>query len=306
MKKCCITCAFCLRKVKYKKGYMLDCIDNGEVVPLSEEEILDALDNNFNFLNKEKEKYEKWHQLYKEKKEEKRQKELEFKKSLNNKHLAFKNSITKSFFSNIVVSKVYINGDKSIYDDYKEFGITDPPPDEVKYSSLCCFEKRWSEIRNPQSDEINDKILTENDCPFYYSYKDREGKSLVTCQKEREAIEQKNRDKLKEEEVNIAKQALEKSQEALLQNQETKDKISEIINSLLEAKNITKEIANYTKENQKSSNKQFLSSIIISLIAIIIAVSSLISSSISSSKIETLLKKDVEQNTQIVDLLNKH
>ena len=64
------------------------------------------------------------------------------------------------------------------------------------------------------------------------------------------------------------------------------------------------EIAKYTIENQKSTNKQFWSSIIIAFVALVISIISLHSSHISSTKSEKFYELQLKKQQEIIDLLN--
>lgn len=76
MKKCCITCVFCLKKVKYVQYGFAKVMDNGQKYNLCKEEVVSALNEDFSFLSKEKDSYEKWHNTYAEKKEAKIKKDI--------------------------------------------------------------------------------------------------------------------------------------------------------------------------------------------------------------------------------------
>lgn len=306
MKKCCITCAFCLKKVKYLQYGFAKIMDNGQKANLYMEEVVSALNEDFSFLSKEKDSYEKWHNTYAEKKEAKRKKDIAEKEAFGNILPKNFKSLFPSVNNKTSIAQIYMAGDKSRYNDYKELGINTPPPDDVEYSALCCEENCWEQIKNTEIAKLKERTLPETDCEFYFPLEKKYEKSLNVCRKEREAYKQKNRDKLKEEEIEIAKKSLAKSEEALIESQKTKTEISKITKVLDEAKDITKEIATYTKENQKSSEKQFKASIIISIIALIVALTSLVSGVVTSNKTEKLMMDGIKKQDNILKVLKKN
>lgn len=304
MKKCCITCAFCQKEVKYNiSGLFVP--NNNDVFNLTLEESKSALNGDFSFVDKEKEYYDNWHEEYNLREKEIAQQAIASQKHFNNLFPAVNKlggifSMLNPSFPSL---KIYPYGDKSRYDDYKDLGMTTPPPDDVEFTALSCYHKRWNPIRNTNLSSSQARLVEETDCEFYYSLEQKGEKTLGACVKELEMLKQKRLEELKQEEINLSKQALEMSTKALKESKETKQHIQDISVSVSEAMTITKDIAEYTKTNQKSANKQFCASIFISIIALIIAIFSFISSCKSSSNIEKSLKKQIEQNESLLQIL---
>ena len=304
MKKCCMSCAFCQKEVKYNI-FGIFVPNNNDVFNLTLDESKSALNGDFSFMDKEKVYYDNWHEEYKEKKLVK-EKENEIAQKQYDRmfpSIAKFSAFTNKFNSKLNLGRFYAYGDKSSYDDYKDLGMTNPPPDDVEFTALSCYHKRWKSIKNTNINSNKARLVEENDCEFYYSLEQKGEKTLGACVKELGMLKHKRMEELKEEEINISKQALEMSTKALEESKETKQHIQSIATSVSEAMIITKDIAEYTKTNQKSASKQFYASIIISIIALLIAIFSFISSCKSSSNIENSLNTHTEQNKEIIEIL---
>ena len=68
----------------------------------------------------------------------------------------------------------------------------------------------------------------------------------------------------------------------------------------------TKQMINCTLENQKSSNRQFMASMVVSIVAIAIALGSLIYGVVSSNNTSKLYEQQLQKQDKIIELLNEN
>ena len=68
----------------------------------------------------------------------------------------------------------------------------------------------------------------------------------------------------------------------------------------------TKQMINCTLENQKSSNRQFMASMVVSIVAIAIALVSLIYGVVSSNNTSKLYEQQLQKQDKIIELLNEN
>lgn len=165
MKKCCLNCAFCVRCMQYQNTTNKTLLNN--------EERKLALNNNFDFLGKEKRNQEEWEKQYQEKYELLRQGHYNIKGPDLLEILQRENELAN-------------NGRP--FSLNKFFGMTNHPNAPIE-DYLTCWHHFWEFYKS------NDKRLPElnikNTCPLFYAYNQKGNKTFEACEKYREIQENK-------------------------------------------------------------------------------------------------------------------
>lgn len=176
MKKCCISCAFCLKRV-YRKNSMHIKDTNPVQRYLTMQDVESALDGNFDFMNRERHDYDNWITEYQKRYNKKILEDRVKKEERRNRHtISVGDAFPEGYFY-----KMENNG-------YENLGLNEPPIGPVDYTELTCAEGVW-QYRNVDKENFSD-ILVEKDCQFYYPVKLRGEKTLEVCRKERDNMKQ--------------------------------------------------------------------------------------------------------------------
>ncbi len=252
--KCCITCAFCLKKL-----YKGTPFETPVLRKITEEDAQNALNNNYDFLHHEADLFNDWEQEY-------------------NKRIKFfweeQENIRKENPLNL---SYMVHKQKEAFSDYalfEEVGMPAPPFGPVKKVYLCCAEKRFADTIS-SGIQKRPMFVNEFPCDFYFSIEERKEKDLDACRNERDLNRQKLRDELQEKRLKIELENAENMQKILSETKETlsqtDERIKNIVESIEKTNKLTKNIAEYTTRNEKSSKRYFWASLIVSIIAVIVA-----------------------------------
>ncbi len=289
--KCCITCAFCYKKLFKDSRYSLS--NNFSTGVILIDDAKNALIGNWDFLDIEQHIYQKWVNEYKEK-------EKDYIEEQERKEEERKINHTCSPAYQIFREKL----------DSKEFSFVDDvdmpsqPFGPVNDVALCCYEKN---IKDVKKHEIKDKLMLVNEfpCDFYFPIEERGEKDFEACRKQRDLNKQIARDKLQEKMIKTELENAEQMQgilnETKLVLKKTDEKIENIIGLVAKTNNITNEIANYTDRNEKSTKIQFKCTIVFSIIAIIISIVTLLFSYYSSKNQEELMNTFINKQDQVFE-----
>lgn len=144
---------------------------------LTMQDVENAYNGNFDFMNREQQNYDKWMTGYQKRYNEKTLEEQAKKDERRNRHtISVADALPEGYFY-----KMENNG-------YKNLGLDNPPIGPVEYTELTCAEGVWQH-RNIDEENFSD-ILVEKDCQFYYPLKLRGEKTLEVCRKERDDMKQ--------------------------------------------------------------------------------------------------------------------
>ncbi len=192
MKKNCLNCAFCARNQdkfitfpfpsERKPFWRYDC----KTLSANEREKLKNGDASF--LGAKKREYEKWIKNYEQKKEE-------YDKRKDKKLLEVKNNLSKFGLEKITPLVDVVSNLQNVqntmpfcgksYDDYEQYGISEPMPDgnfpDKDY--LSCWKECWNEENNNELVACRDR-LKHHKCAHFYPFNKMQNKSLELCGQE--------------------------------------------------------------------------------------------------------------------------
>lgn len=170
MKKCCLNCAFCAR-----------CINNS-ANSLTTEEHTQAIAGNFDFVGKKQRIQKAWQSSYK-----KIYSDLSAGKY--NKQFGGMNVLEILEHANNPDDFTITHFPDSITECFR----LPPYPDAPYQDFLVCMQDLWIfKDKNPDFSSLNQK----NKCLFFYPYDRKGNKSFEGCEKERIAIQDRNRSRI--------------------------------------------------------------------------------------------------------------
>lgn len=164
MKKCCLNCAFCIRR-KDKKVYTET---NSSLSILTDIERRDAFKDNFDFIGKEIREQKDWEDLYSQILDN-------LKKGVYNKQLG--NAVVLDLLDETPFQEPFSLA--------RTFNMP-PRPDAPDADYLICWHNLWN-FKNKESELVT--LKNRNKCLFFYPYNRKENKSFEGCEKERIALQ---------------------------------------------------------------------------------------------------------------------
>ena len=170
MKKCCLNCAFCARYI------------NNSANSLTAEEHAQALKGNFDFVGKEQKAQKEWQLRYKQ---------------IHDDLSAGKYHDKLGGMNVLEILTQANNPDDFTVTHFPDpitelFGLP-PYPDAPFQDFLLCMQDLWIfKDKNPDFSSLNQK----NKCLFFYPYDRKGNKSFEGCEKERIAIQDRNRSRI--------------------------------------------------------------------------------------------------------------
>lgn len=174
MKKCCLNCAFCIRKKEMPNllGEKIYGRDSSDI--LTDEERKNALNDDFDFLGREIRAKKAW--------------EDEYNQKLDNAKKGFYNSI----YGGAHVLELLTAPLEPFHKSFPladEFGMPEHP-DAPQFDYLHCWHNLWNfKNRENELTTLNNK----RKCLFFYPYDKKGNKSFEACEKERSASQDKRR-----------------------------------------------------------------------------------------------------------------
>lgn len=173
MKKCCLNCAFCMRCKKYTRfnGTQFYSDDSKELLTLSERE--KAYKNDFSFLGAEKKKRQEWDDEYNRK--------VDALKSG-----ALNNTVGGSRILELLTLASTAVDRFSLADKFQMPKRPDAPDEDY----MSCWHDLWD---FSQDDKLLNTLNDETKCLFFFPYNKKGNKSFNGCEKERVALQDKNR-----------------------------------------------------------------------------------------------------------------
>lgn len=173
MKRCCLNCAFCIRCKEYTDGVGLQVYRHDSKELLTQAEREKAYKNDFSFLGAEKRKQQEW--------------EAEYERKIN----ALKSGALNSVIGGprvleMIMATSTAVGKYSLAGQFKMSKHPEAPDDDY----LQCWHDLWLFSQDEKSlNSLNDKTK----CPFFFAYNKKGNKSFEGCEKERIALQDKNR-----------------------------------------------------------------------------------------------------------------
>lgn len=174
MKKCCVNCAFCLRKKEKLIFNGRDWLNDVSSNIFTDEERQKAFSGDFNFVGSEIKARIAWEKQY-------NQIIDNMKKGMYHDQLGGGRNVLEllqnTSHNSISQDIIYL------------FGLSQPPeaPNE---DYLSCWHNLWN--FKDKKDELS-TLNKKNDCLFFYPYNKKGNKSFEGCEKEREALLAKSR-----------------------------------------------------------------------------------------------------------------
>lgn len=173
MKRCCLNCVFCMRCKKYTRfnGTQFYSDDNKELLTPSERE--KAYKNDFSFLGAEKKKQQDWDDEYNRKVD-------------TLKNGALNETIGGPRVMEILMLESTSGGTHPLTDMFKMPKRPDAPNEDY----MSCWHDLWD---FSQDDKLLNTLNDETKCLFFFPYNKKGNKSFKGCEKERVAVQDKNR-----------------------------------------------------------------------------------------------------------------
>ena len=173
MKKCCLNCAFCMRCKEYThfNGTQFYSSDTKELLAQPERE--KAYKNDFSFLGAEKKRQQEWDSEY--------NKKVETLKSG-----ALNDIVGGPRILELLVSATTLNDKYALAD---KFGMP-KRPDAPNEDYMSCWHDLWN---FNQDDKLLNSLNDETKCLFFFPHNKKGNKSFKGCEKERVALQDKNR-----------------------------------------------------------------------------------------------------------------
>lgn len=171
MKKCCLNCAFCARYI------------NNSANSLTTEEHTQAIAGNFDFVGKKQRIQKAWQSCYKK---------IYSDLSTGKYHEQLGGGM------NVLEILEHANNPDDFTITHFPDSITEcfrlpPYPDAPYQDFLVCMQDLWIfKDKNPDFSSLNQK----NKCLFFYPYDRKGNKSFEGCEKERIAIQDRNRSRI--------------------------------------------------------------------------------------------------------------
>ncbi len=173
MKKCCVNCAFCLRKKEKLIFNGRDWLNDVSSNIFTDEERQKAFSGDFNFVGSEIKARIDWEKQY-------NQIIDNMKKGMYNEQLG--GPTVLELLTNVPNNRI----SQKIVDLFRLPQLPEAPDSDY----LSCWHNLWNfKDKEKELSTLNDK----NDCLFFYPYNKKGNKSFEGCEKEREALLAKSR-----------------------------------------------------------------------------------------------------------------
>lgn len=173
MKKCCLNCAFCMRCKEHADGVGLQVYRHDSKKLLTQAERENAYKNDFSFLGAEKRKQQEW--------------DAEYERKINTLKSGALNSVIGG--PRVLDLIMSTSTPMTKYSLAKQFQMPDRP-NAPEDDYLSCWHDLWS---FSQDDKALHTLTDKTKCPFFFSYNKKGNKSFEGCEKERIALQDKNR-----------------------------------------------------------------------------------------------------------------
>lgn len=161
--ECCITCAFCHKKLYKDSTYSISLEPAIRYISVNDSK--NALDGNFEFMNKELIEYQNWEEEYKKKKKE-------YLVKLEQEETERRGKGLLSPVYEII--KQDLKSDFRV--DYNKLGVSKPLFGPIKDVYLSCYEEMWKDFTK---EKIEEKLpLLEKNNVNYITLLKKEGKEL--------------------------------------------------------------------------------------------------------------------------------